>query len=434
MIPQPWMRASISYHTVRHKSSHARGKAKPASINTERTALNINHATLNAKPTTVNVKLAALKSKPTAVNAKPAVFDTKPAALNAKRRPAPVPYRPPPTPVVSAPRRTIVDPEEIVNFDSEGRLTVYDSEMNRIASKSDPGVGLVYVQQPGDTEFFRLSDGRTLCYASYGRRASKGPVLLFFHGTPGSRIVYSHWHKWAEGKGFRAIAIDRPGYGHSTARSGDVVLDFASDVEELVNWLDIREFMVLGTSGGGPYALACAYHFTRSRLLATGIMCGAGGVAPGWAVPRVAIAYFCGIWLPRSLNNLYWQDRFTKERISRKNNAKTGLQESVDLLLQFEERHRQLAVGYSADKSKLNDRTKWGFDFNEIDSNPIHWYHGIWDHNCPYHGVKWICDRIRKDIIHLKAFKGENHFTVQDHALELYEKVVEESKKARPRR
>jgi len=58
--------------------------------------------------------------------------------------------------------------------------------------------------------------------------------------------------------GIHLIAYDRPGYGGSTRRRGRAVVDAARDVEAIADELGIDEFSVVGRSGGGPHALACA--------------------------------------------------------------------------------------------------------------------------------------------------------------------------------
>jgi pimeloyl-ACP methyl ester carboxylesterase len=58
--------------------------------------------------------------------------------------------------------------------------------------------------------------------------------------------------------GIRLIAYDRPGYGRSDRHAGRRVADSAADVAALADALGIDEFGVLGRSGGGSHALACA--------------------------------------------------------------------------------------------------------------------------------------------------------------------------------
>ena len=79
----------------------------------------------------------------------------------------------------------------------------------------------------------------------------------------------------------RFIGIDRPGYGLSSVKAARTFMDWADDVAELADALGIDCFSILGVSGGGPYAAACACKIP-DRLVAVGIVCGMGPVnVPG---------------------------------------------------------------------------------------------------------------------------------------------------------
>lgn len=106
-------------------------------------------------------------------------------------------------------------------------------------------------------QFITLGDGRKLCYAEYGD--PEGFPVFLFHGTPGSRMWYLEDSSSAKVLGLRLIATDRPGYGLSDSKPGRKVLDYADDIHELANQLNISRFSVMGVSGGGVYAAACAY-------------------------------------------------------------------------------------------------------------------------------------------------------------------------------
>jgi len=58
--------------------------------------------------------------------------------------------------------------------------------------------------------------------------------------------------------GIRLISFDRPGYGLSDRKGGRAVADAAGDVRRIADFMKLSEFAVLGRSGGGPHALACA--------------------------------------------------------------------------------------------------------------------------------------------------------------------------------
>lgn len=60
--------------------------------------------------------------------------------------------------------------------------------------------------------------------------------------------------------GVRAIAVDRPGYGQSDFCETRSYSQWAEDVAELADHLNVSELAVFGFSSGGPSALACGAH------------------------------------------------------------------------------------------------------------------------------------------------------------------------------
>jgi pimeloyl-ACP methyl ester carboxylesterase len=121
-----------------------------------------------------------------------------------------------------------------------------------------------------------LHDGRTLGYAEYGD--PKGKPLFYCHGFPASRYEGELTATAAIKKGLRVIAADRPGFGISDDKPGRTLPGWADDVNELADALGIGRFAILGVSGGGPYALACARAIPQ-RLSAVGIVCSLGPLA-----------------------------------------------------------------------------------------------------------------------------------------------------------
>lgn len=101
-----------------------------------------------------------------------------------------------------------------------------------------------------------LRDGRKVAVQESGNPAGH-PVFLM-HGTPGSRIAPLPRSMILHALGVRLITFDRPGYGHSDRLKSRTVADVAPDVEAIADELEIKRFAVLGRSGGGPHALACA--------------------------------------------------------------------------------------------------------------------------------------------------------------------------------
>jgi pimeloyl-ACP methyl ester carboxylesterase len=108
-----------------------------------------------------------------------------------------------------------------------------------------------------------LADGRTVGYADYGT-PGQTPVL-WCHGGPGSRLEPSSLGAAASEAGFRIVGIDRPGYGFSTPQPGRAIADWVNDGLTVASHLGIREFLTVGVSTGGAYALALAAATPRAR-------------------------------------------------------------------------------------------------------------------------------------------------------------------------
>lgn len=121
------------------------------------------------------------------------------------------------------------------------------------------------------TQSLELSDGRRLGYAEFGD--PHGMPAFFFHGEPGSRLSCAILDEHATGAGVRLIALDRPGFGYSSMQPGRRFGDWPADVLATADHLGIDRFLVVGWSGGGPYALACAAA-APDRVRAAGVLAG----------------------------------------------------------------------------------------------------------------------------------------------------------------
>lgn len=119
-----------------------------------------------------------------------------------------------------------------------------------------------------------LPDGRSLSFARFG--ASNGYPIFYLHGHPGSRLEAAVFAAAASRLGATIFGIDRPGAGHSSPHPGRKVLDHAHDVQNLAKQLGIERYKVLGVSGGGPYALGCAFAHAESSLEGVALVAGMG--------------------------------------------------------------------------------------------------------------------------------------------------------------
>lgn len=102
-----------------------------------------------------------------------------------------------------------------------------------------------------------LDDKHKLAWAEYG--APDGEPVFYFHGVLGSRLEAQPADEIARDLGIRLIVPERPGYGDSDPQHHFLLLDWPGVVSQLADRLNLKRFSILGFSGGGAYALACAY-------------------------------------------------------------------------------------------------------------------------------------------------------------------------------
>ncbi|RKE20677.1 alpha/beta fold hydrolase [Streptomyces sp. TLI_171] len=106
------------------------------------------------------------------------------------------------------------------------------------------------------TRRIETPDGGILAVETSGDPSGR-PVFLL-HGTPGSRVGPAPRSAVLARMRVRLISFDRPGYGDSTRLPGRNVSAAANDVAVIADALGLDRFAVVGRSGGGPHALACA--------------------------------------------------------------------------------------------------------------------------------------------------------------------------------
>jgi pimeloyl-ACP methyl ester carboxylesterase len=83
-------------------------------------------------------------------------------------------------------------------------------------------------------------------------------TVIWFHGSPQTGAILEPIAAAAASREIRIVSYARPSYGGSTAAPGREVASAASDVGAIADALGIERFAVMGASGGGPHALACA--------------------------------------------------------------------------------------------------------------------------------------------------------------------------------
>ncbi len=123
-----------------------------------------------------------------------------------------------------------------------------------------------------DDHVVRLRDGRRLGYAQFGD--PDGFVVVNAHGGLACRLDVSAAATVARQAGIRLVSPDRPGIGLSDPLAGRTILDWADDVADLMEALDVDRFAAMGWSMGGQYAAALGHALPR-RVTRVAIIAGA---------------------------------------------------------------------------------------------------------------------------------------------------------------
>ena len=119
--------------------------------------------------------------------------------------------------------------------------------------------------------------GRTLAWRWWGEPG--GTPILRLQGTPGSRLYRHPTPAIQRDLGVRYLLADRPGYGGSTRLAGRGVADIADDLAVLLDHHNLDRVPVMGTSGGGPHALAVAAKHP-GRISAVSVIVGSSPLEP----------------------------------------------------------------------------------------------------------------------------------------------------------
>lgn len=121
-----------------------------------------------------------------------------------------------------------------------------------------------------------VGGGRMLHAYDTGRSGGDDLVVVWHHGTPNVGSPPAPLFPAAAELGIRFVSYDRPGYGGSTPVPDRDVASAADDVAVVADALAVERFAVLGHSGGGSHALACAARLADRVLAAASV----SGMAP----------------------------------------------------------------------------------------------------------------------------------------------------------
>ncbi len=112
---------------------------------------------------------------------------------------------------------------------------------------------------------FTTKDGTAIFYKDWG----KGPILTFSHGWPLSSDAWDAQMLFLGQKGYRVIAHDRRGHGRSGQTwQGNNMDQYADDLAELLQHLDVKNATMVGHSTGGGEVVRYIARHGQKRVAA----------------------------------------------------------------------------------------------------------------------------------------------------------------------
>lgn len=273
-----------------------------------------------------------------------------------------------------------------------------------------------------DEQYWTAPDGKRLCYAEYGDPAGK--PLLFFHGWPSSRLQGWILDQEAKRLGFRIISPDRPGMGRSDFAGKRTLAQWPETIRGLAGHLGLEEFRVMGVSGGGPYALACAAWLPdQARRVA--VVCGAPPLvefkdhsdlmwtyrlllkvrrhAPGLLGRIIGLSRKISD-MPSTRLPMSW---ILKSVPPEDRDAIEGAGGYDTFIGSFHEGIRQGGPGVVADADVYLD--DWQLDFASI-RVPVTFWHGALDRNIPMRMAREVAAKVPGATTHW--FEDEGHYSL----------------------
>jgi len=265
----------------------------------------------------------------------------------------------------------------------------------------------------------RARDGRVIAVEVVGDHDAS-PVLLC-HGLADSRLAAQSLHQAARDLGLRVIAPDRPGVGGTDRRWLPQLADWADDAAVVLDALRVDSAALLGVSGGGPFAAACAARIP-ARVRSLTLVCPLGlaewptvGMAQGerlslalashapafggWSMGRLAAL------ARRSPDIFLWLAATNQPAVDIRALQQPGARESF--LTCYVEAFRRGSWGVAQDLRVLT--RPWGFDLGSI-AAPTSIHHGDADTTVPVEHARRYAQAIPG--ARLQIHPGEGHFSI----------------------
>ncbi|MFZ4261516.1 alpha/beta fold hydrolase [Sphingobacterium sp. HJSM2_6] len=110
---------------------------------------------------------------------------------------------------------------------------------------------------------FNVEDGTEIYFKDLG----KGPTIVLHHGWPLSSDDWDAQIMFFLSHGYRVVAPDRRGHGRSMQTSeGNDMDTYASDIAQLVDYLNLKDVIHIGHSTGGGEVIRYAAKYGKDHV------------------------------------------------------------------------------------------------------------------------------------------------------------------------
>ena len=274
-----------------------------------------------------------------------------------------------------------------------------------------------------------MADGRRLHVYDTGPTDSESLPVFWHHGTPNIGAPPEPLLSAAERLGIRWVSHDRPGYGGSDRQPGRTVASVAADVAAVAEALRIGRFAVMGHSGGGAHALACAACMA-DRVVATVCI---SGLAPlgsdglDWfdgMPPSGAAELRAAIEGEESLANLLAASEFDMAQFTAADMS--ALRAEWRWLGQVAELGLKGGPGGMIDDD-IATVGNWGFEPQAV-GPPVLFLHGLDDRIVPSSHSRWLAGRLPDSELWLRA--GDGHISILNSAESALDWIAERARQS----
>lgn len=251
-------------------------------------------------------------------------------------------------------------------------------------------------------------------------------AVLWFTGTPGGAIPDEDLAAQADRYGLRLIQPLRPGYGQSSPRPGRRVVDFAEDVDRVLQHYGVAEAVTMGASGGGPHSLAMAAVLPQCRAASVLVT-----VAPREAE---GLDFYDGMslsnqeewrladqgpdavrpWLEKAAADMHPEEGtdgildLFDDSVSAVDRQAMASPAGANLSARFAKAIEAGIEGWFEDDIALT--TPWGFAPESV-TRPVTFWTGKQDYFVSYKHTVWLAERVPDADLHV--FAGHGHLSLR---------------------